>query len=142
VRARIGYVWGNGEVLTYLTGGLAYGEVKINGTTTVSGLAGETTRGTFNFSLTDAFGHSQVNAGWVVGGGTEGVIWGAHNWTWKIEGLYMDLGTLDTTGVTTGVSAACNGPCVGPPLPQGGQVTTHSHFTDAIVRAGLNYQIH
>src|SRR5262249_39571818 len=26
VRARIGYVWGNGEVLSYITGGLAYGE--------------------------------------------------------------------------------------------------------------------
>ena len=31
MRGRIGYVWGNGEVLTYVTGGLAYGEVKING---------------------------------------------------------------------------------------------------------------
>jgi outer membrane immunogenic protein len=38
VRGRIGYVWGtNGDVLTYVTGGLAYGEVKINGTSTVSG---------------------------------------------------------------------------------------------------------
>src|SRR5215831_1624155 len=36
VRARIGYVWGNGEVMSYLTGGFAYGEVKINGTTTFS----------------------------------------------------------------------------------------------------------
>src|SRR5215469_16884022 len=34
VRARIGYVWGNGNVMSYLTGGLAYGEVKINGTNT------------------------------------------------------------------------------------------------------------
>src|SRR5262249_7929873 len=38
-RVRIGYVWGNGEVMSYLTGGLAYGEVKINGTNTVSGVA-------------------------------------------------------------------------------------------------------
>jgi outer membrane immunogenic protein len=37
VRARIGYLWGDGAVLTYVTGGLAYGEVKINGTSTVSG---------------------------------------------------------------------------------------------------------
>jgi len=26
VRGRIGYVWGNGEVMSYITGGLAYGE--------------------------------------------------------------------------------------------------------------------
>jgi outer membrane immunogenic protein len=90
--------------MSYLTGGLAYGEVKIDGTNTVAG-------GIFSpnsFSVTQAFGHSQVNTGWVVGYGTEGVIdfWGARNWTWKIEGLYMDLGHLDTTGVTTGASAA------------------------------------
>jgi outer membrane immunogenic protein len=30
VRLRIGYVWGNGEVMSYVTGGLAYGEVKIH----------------------------------------------------------------------------------------------------------------
>ena len=57
VRGRIGYVWGtNGDVLTYVTGGLAYGEVKINVT--------------------------------------------------------------------------------------GGQVATHTRFTDGILRAGLNYQFH
>src|SRR5215472_16359557 len=101
VRARLGYVWGNGNVMSYLTGGLAYGEVKINGTNTAAGtVAGDT------FSVSQAFGHSHVNTGWVVGYGTEGVIdfWGARNWTWKIEGLYMDLGHLDATGVTTGAS--------------------------------------
>ena len=36
VRARIGYVWGNGDVPSYVTAGLAYGEVKINGTSTVT----------------------------------------------------------------------------------------------------------
>jgi hypothetical protein len=25
---------------------------------------------------------------------------------------------------------------------QGGQVTTHSHFTDTILRLGVNYQFH
>jgi hypothetical protein len=64
--------------MSYLTGGLAYGEVKINGTTTVSGPLGASGCCVGNFSLTQAFGHSHVNTGWVVGYGTEGVIdfWG------------------------------------------------------------------
>src|SRR5215467_3642257 len=52
VRGRIGYVWGNGNVMSYLTGGLAYGEVKLNGTNTVAGTLGDST----SFSLTQAFG--------------------------------------------------------------------------------------
>jgi opacity protein-like surface antigen len=36
VRARIGYVWGNGDVMSYLTGGLAYGKVDLEGTRTVT----------------------------------------------------------------------------------------------------------
>jgi outer membrane immunogenic protein len=136
VRGRIGYVWGNGEVLTYVTGGLAYGEVKINGTNTVSGLALVTNVFGGPFSVTQAIGHSQINTGWVVGYGTEGHLpgnWIPGNWTWKIEGLYMELGTLDATSVTSGSSGS---------FLIGGQVTTHTHFTDGILRAGLNYQFH
>jgi hypothetical protein len=73
----------------------------------------------------------------VVGWGTEGHLPGnliaiPGNRTWKIEGLYMDLGTLDATGVTSGSSI--------PGLLAGGQVATRTHFTDCILRAGLNYQ--
>ena len=35
-RVRIGYVWGNGNVLSYVTGGLAYGEVDTNATFTIA----------------------------------------------------------------------------------------------------------
>jgi outer membrane immunogenic protein len=98
-------------VLTYVTGGLAYGEVKINGTNTVSGFAHIDQQGSFtgNFAVSQAFGHSQVNTGWVVGFGTEGKLL-IPGWTYKIESLYMDLGTLDTTSVTSASS----------PLPLGG----------------------
>jgi outer membrane immunogenic protein len=132
VRARIGYVWGNGEVMSYVTAGLAYGEVKINGTNTVSGAVAVITP----FSLTDAIGHSQVNTGWVVGYGSEGRL-GNSNWTWKVEGLYMDLGTLDATNLTVRDIPLSSLLSVA-----GGQVTTHSHFTDGILRGGLNYQFH
>jgi outer membrane immunogenic protein len=137
VRGRIGYVWGtNGDVLTYVTGGLAYGEVKINGTN----ISSVSLNGTPATSITQVIGHSQVNTGWVVGYGTEGRIdfWGSRNWTWKIEGLYMDLGTLDATGVTSGVSIGG----FGVTTATGGQVNAHSRFTDGILRAGLNYQFH
>jgi outer membrane immunogenic protein len=120
VRGRIGYLWGNGQLLSYVTGGLAYGKVDMEGTTTVSGSVGLNA-----FSVTRSIGHSQVNAGWVVGFGTEGRLW-ATNWTWKIEGLYMDLGHLNDTDAA--------------PVTTGGQVITNSHFTDTIFRGGLNYQ--
>jgi outer membrane immunogenic protein len=127
VRARIGYVWGNGNVLTYVTGGLAYGRVGVDGTSTVSGFLVAPTN---SFSVTHAIGHSQVNTGWVVGYGTEGRL-AIPGWTWKIEGLYMDLGTLDDTDAIALVEGA-----------SGGQTFTHTHFTDGILRAGLNYQFH
>jgi outer membrane immunogenic protein len=134
VRGRIGYVWGNGNVLSYVTGGLAYGKVELDGT--VSGFID----GVIPFSLGQG-SHSQVNTGWVVGYGTEGVIdfWGARNWTWKIEGLYMDLGHVDTTGAP-GISLGALPPTTF--TGTGGQVTTHTHFTDGILRAGLNYKFY
>jgi opacity protein-like surface antigen len=136
VRARIGYVWGNGEVMCYITGGLAYGEVKINGTNTVTAfILGIGTP--LAESVSQTLGHSQVNAGWTVGYGTEGHLpLMPGNWPWKIEGLYMDLGHLDATGVTTGVQVAPNFNATG------GRVTTHSHFTDGILRGALNYKFY
>jgi outer membrane immunogenic protein len=131
VRGRIGYVWGNGNVMSYLTGGLAYGKVDVAGTSTL--IANNLAAGVP--PVTQAFDHSKTNTGWVAGYGTEGVIdfLGAHNWTWRIEGLYMDLGHLDTTG--PGASFAA-----GPNVLTAGPAHTHTHFTDGILRGGLNYK--
>jgi opacity protein-like surface antigen len=125
--------WG-GDVLSHR--GLAYGEVKINGTNTVSGEASTFACDcNFLFSQTQTFGHSQINTGWVVGFGTEGKLL-IPGWTYKIESLYMDLSTLDTTSASS----------ISPPMLAagayltGGQVTTHTHFTDGILRGGLSYK--
>jgi outer membrane immunogenic protein len=62
--------------------------------------------------------------------------WLPSNWTWKLEYLYLDLGSLNTTNPFP------------PALPLSsdstftGTFTTHTHFTDNIVRVGLNYQFH
>src|SRR5262249_40030582 len=111
-------------VMSYVTGGLAYGKVDLEGTSTVSG-----TVGGIPFSITHAIGHSHVNAGWVVGYGTEGKL-ALPGWTWKVGGLWMDLGHLDDSGLIITSSVT------------GGQVTTHTHFTDGILRGGLNYRFY
>jgi outer membrane immunogenic protein len=118
-------------VLTYVTGGLAYGKVDVAGTST---LGIQTLP-----SLTQAFDHSNVNTGWVVGTGTEGKLL-IPGWTYKIEGLYMDLGHLDTN--SPGIAPVS---VVEPNVTfttTAGPVHTHTHFTDTILRAGLNYQFH
>jgi outer membrane immunogenic protein len=79
VRGRIGYLFGDGTVMTYVTGGLAYGKVDLEATSTVSG-----TVALVPFSITHVNGHSQVNTGWTVGSGTEGKLL-IPGWTYKIE---------------------------------------------------------
>jgi opacity protein-like surface antigen len=42
---------------------------------------------------------AKTNIGFSVGGGMEGrfCYWLPPNWTWKLEYLYLDLGSIDTT---------------------------------------------
>ena len=119
VRGRIGYAWD--RVMVYATGGLAYGEVKLDGTSTVGG-----TVGALPFSITHALGHSHVNTGWTAGAGAEVAL--AGNWTGKFEYLYMDLGSLDDPDIiiTPHIISVT-----------GGQTFTHTTFTDNIFRVGL-----
>jgi len=102
------------SVLAYVTYGLAYGEIKTDGT-----LGGFTANGT---AVAAAFSKSITKAGWTVGAGLEGRLGG--NWTGKIEYLYMDLGSVSATFVN--------------PLGSIG-VSYSSKVTDNIFRAGVNY---
>jgi outer membrane immunogenic protein len=72
VRGRIGL--NSGPVLSYFTGGYAYGNVKTS--ITEPGVA--------------AFSNNRTQGGWTVGSGVEAALGG--NWTGKIEYLYLNLG--------------------------------------------------
>jgi len=112
VRARAG-VLVVPTVLLYGTGGLAYGNVKVTDTISVTN-NGTTTSGAFSTSTT--------RAGWTVGLGVEGMLPNAPGWTWKVEYLYLDLGSIN--GAATD--------------PLGGVVSWSARVTDNIVRAGFN----
>jgi outer membrane immunogenic protein len=108
LRGRLGVT--SSHVMAYVTGGLAFGEVKTDGTFSGFNLAGLPMAGTFSGSST--------KAGWTMGAGAEAVL--DRNWTGKIEYLYMDLGTISVI----------------PPVAGG----FSSRVTDNILRVGVSYQ--
>jgi len=82
-RGRIGIA--NGPVLSYVTAGYAFGNVRTDVTQTF-GAATAT-------SSTD-----RLQSGWVVGSGVEAALGG--NWTGKIEYLYLNLGNkIDNSAI-------------------------------------------
>ena len=82
IRGRIGYAWDN--LLVYGTGGAAYGEVKTSGS---YGYYGDQDG---SFSISD------TKWGWTAGAGFEYGI--TKNITLKTEYLYVDLGSIDSSG--------------------------------------------
>ena len=118
VRGRAGILV-SPTVLLYGTGGLAYGEVQTGGTAT----------GGFVPLTVVLPGTSSTRAGWTAGGGIEGRIGG--NWTAKLEYLYMDLGSVSAGPIAlTGILV---------PVRTTGGLSYSSHFTDNILRVGVNY---
>lgn len=85
VRGRVGLA--NGPVLSYVTGGFAYGNVRTSVT-----------------EIPDSFATSQTRTGWTIGSGVEAAI--AGNWTGKIEYLYLDLGTQTGAGTLLGTPSS------------------------------------
>jgi outer membrane immunogenic protein len=110
---------------------LAYGHVGLSGNATV---IGSTPANPSPFAAASAFSASKTNVGFAVGGGVEGKL--LANWTWKIEYLYLDLGSLDT--VTAFPAANPFGNLISTPFT--GSIATHTHFTDSVVHIGLNYR--
>ena len=122
VRGRAG-VLATPTLLLYATGGLAYGEVNVGGSITGNTVAGVPTTVAIP-------GNSSTRAGWTAGAGVEGAIGG--NWTARLEYLYMDLGTVSGGPFTaTGILV---------PVRTTGAVAYSSHFTDNILRVGVNYK--
>jgi outer membrane immunogenic protein len=106
-RARIGYAadgW-----LAYATGGYAFGRVALKGTATGAGV---------NASLTQ----NATPSGWTIGGGAELAL--GPNWSARLEYLYVDLGTVNSTIVVPGAAS----------------LTDSARIQMNVVRAGVNYR--
>jgi outer membrane immunogenic protein len=130
VRGRVGMAV-TPTLLPYITGGLAYGQIKVDETVSGTNVIG--TNGANGATFTPGGGtlsNSTTRAGWTIGAGLEGVLWG--NWTGKIEYLYVDLGHVSGSFATTLTA------------PSGGSLIAgyNTHVTDNIVRVGINYAFH
>jgi outer membrane immunogenic protein len=79
-RGRIGYAFG--RLLPYVTGGAAFGDIKMS----PAGLGSET----------------ETRVGWTLGGGVEAAIAGP--WSAKLEYLYTDLGKATCSAAACGAS--------------------------------------
>jgi outer membrane immunogenic protein len=129
VRGRFGYT--SGPALFYITGGLAYGEVKtsaaVAGRTIFAGTG--TTVNTFGGSIND----SSVRTGWTFGAGIEAKLFG--NWTAKAEYLYMDFGA-NADNYNTVFTSSLFGQTG---FTAGNRMLTND-ITEQVFRLGVNYK--
>jgi len=121
VRGRSGPIitnplFANEPLWLYVTAGLAYGRVSASGTVSDT-----------NCGCSWSYGGSGTNTGWTVGAGVEGVLLGSNAWTWKIEYLFIDLGSISGSGFDS--------------ADFGSVYSWSAHFTDNILRFGINYRI-
>jgi outer membrane immunogenic protein len=151
VRGRVGYI--ANQWLVYATGGLAYGRIEVDSSASATAVVSTTCSAPINFNIATPStcpvwgfsGSGVTKIGWTVGGGTELALGG--NWTARVEYLFVDLGSFDTTftglsgcfGVS-GVGAGAGN--LGCTPEAAGTGTIHSRITDNIVHVGLNYQFH
>ena len=105
----------------YATGGLAYGQVSVSGTDTFTITPGSATLAPVVYAT--AINYSVMRIGLAAGGGIEGRV-GLGPWTWKVEYLHIDLGTI--------------GPYSFGSVPN---VIINSRITNEIARIGFNYPL-
>ena len=119
VRGRLGVLPGE-HWLLYVTGGLAYAEIR--STAAISAVA-MTPGGTATAAASSTVNNDR--AGWTVGAGAEWMF--AKQWSAKVEYLYMDYGHINDAFVGVGTLAALG---------------INSHVTDNVLRAGVNWHFH
>jgi outer membrane immunogenic protein len=103
-------------MLLYVTGGLAYADVKLSGAITNPAC----------FGFCGATSTTNYQTGWTVGGGLEYAL--ASNWSAKLEYLYYDLGALSQQILDPRTPDAFTAQSVG--------------LRGNIVRAGVNYRFY
>ncbi len=119
VRGRVG-VLATPTMLLYGTGGLAYGGISVSGSVN-DGFIGPTN--TWSFSDTT------TKVGWTLGAGIEGAFPNTSNWTWKLEYLYIDFGTVSGNKLDSINLIA---------FPY----SWSTRVTDNILRVGFNYRFY
>jgi outer membrane immunogenic protein len=128
VRARVGYLWGP-SFLVYVTGGLAYGETKINSSIAQS-VVEPGALGPYSGVGTD----SEVRFGGTIGAGLEWMVF--QHWSVKAEYLFVGLGRASTNAVQL-VSRDFAPGFVG--TFSSASAITSANFNESIFRGGINY---
>jgi outer membrane immunogenic protein len=140
-RARAGLTFDHW--LIFATGGVAYGEVNESGSISPITQPGFVPT---NQNAPIVWGQSTTKVGWAAGAGVENAI--TRNWSWKVEYLFMDLGNT-SANVSGGVGnigptpGNCYANSTSPQCAEfrnGALGSVASHFTDNIVRLGVNYK--
>jgi outer membrane immunogenic protein len=109
------------SVLLYGTGGVAYGQTEASFSTVATGFAFPCPGG-----LSCAAGsNAGTHVGWTAGVGFE--IMSIPHWIFRVEYLYMDLGTQSVTGASASA----------PPIT----FTTTNPFKENILRVALSYKL-
>ena len=119
VRGRLG-VEPSSNVLLYVTGGLAYAQIKSTVATSFIAIGpGGTATGALSSSI------NNDRTGWTAGAGAEWMF--AKQWSAKVEYLYMDYGHINDGFTGVGTLAVLG---------------ISSHVTDNVLRAGVNLHFH
>jgi outer membrane immunogenic protein len=134
LRARVGVIAGDRWVL-YSTGGLAYGRVAVEGTTSIP----PSTVGPAPSVPPASFDVGRTMAGWTVGAGFENAL--GNNWSWKAEYLYLNFGSVaGAYPVPSPPGATCTGTPTGCFNVFSASGAATSKLSDNIVRVGINYK--